>query len=138
MHIQKVLNSSVVLVQDDSGEESILLGKGIGYGRKTGEPIERQPSDRVFLPLSNPDAQPMLELFSSIPAVYLDLTQDIVDDAEQSLGVKLLNSTTGGKHGGGASLTPEGETLLDAYDSYCTKLRAYAQELFDETFDKIL
>ena len=57
MHIQKVLNSSVVLVQDDSGEEAILLGKGIGYGRKTGEPIERQPSDRVFLPLSNPDAQ---------------------------------------------------------------------------------
>ena len=89
MHIQKVLNSSVVLVQDDSGEESILLGKGIGYGRKAGEPIERQPSDRVFLPLSNPDAQPMLELFSSIPASYLDLTQDIVDDAEQSLGVKL-------------------------------------------------
>ena len=30
MHIQKVLNSSVVLVQDDCGEESILLGKGIG------------------------------------------------------------------------------------------------------------
>lgn len=89
MHIQKVLNSSVVLVQDDSGEESILLGKGIGYGRKAGEPIERQPSDRVFLPLSNPDAQPMLELFSSIPASYLELTQDIVDDAEQSLGVKL-------------------------------------------------
>ena len=28
MHIQKVLNSSVVLVQDDSGEEAILLGKG--------------------------------------------------------------------------------------------------------------
>ena len=75
MHIQKVLNSSVVLVQDDSGEESILLGKGIGYGRKAGEPIERQPSDRVFLPLSNPDAQPMLELFSSIPASYLELTQ---------------------------------------------------------------
>ena len=31
----------------------------------------------------------MLELFSSIPASYLELTQDIVDDAEQSLGVKL-------------------------------------------------
>ena len=43
MHIQKVLNSSVVLVQDDSGEESILLGKGIGYGRKAGEPIDGSP-----------------------------------------------------------------------------------------------
>ncbi len=88
MVIRKVLNSSVVLVQDESGEESILLGKGIGYGRP-GQSIDRQPSDRVFIPLSNPDAQPMIELFSSIPPVYLELTEDIVADAEASLGVKL-------------------------------------------------
>lgn len=89
MRISKVLNSSVVLVRDDNGEESILLGKGIGYGRKPGQEIDRQPSDRVFIPLSNPDAQPMLELFSSIPPVYLELTQEIVADAEETLGVKL-------------------------------------------------
>lgn len=89
MVIRKVLNSSVVLVQDESGEESILLGKGIGYGRRPGQSIDRQPSDRVFIPLSNPDAQPMIELFSSIPPVYLELTEDIVADAEASLGVKL-------------------------------------------------
>ena len=35
-------------------------------------------------------------------------------------------------------LTPEGETLLDAYDCYCARLRTYAQELFSETFDGIL
>lgn len=89
MQIRKVLNSSVVLVQDDGGEESILLGKGIGYGRKPGQEIDRQPSDRVFVPLSNPDAQPMIELFSAIPPEYLDLTQEIVRDAEQTLGVHL-------------------------------------------------
>ena len=58
--------------------------------------------------------------------------------AQQSLGFKLLDSTTGGKHGGGARLTPEGETLLDAYDRYCAALRAHAQTLFNETFDGIL
>ena len=62
----------------------------------------------------------------------------ILKNAQLSLGFKLLDSTTGGKHGGGATLTPEGEKLLDAYDSYCARLRAYAQELFDETFDEIL
>ncbi|WP_300366667.1 CAT RNA binding domain-containing protein [uncultured Subdoligranulum sp.] len=41
MVIRKVLNSSVVLVQDESGEESILLGKGIGYGRRPGQSIDR-------------------------------------------------------------------------------------------------
>lgn len=89
MKIRKVLNSSVVLVVDETGEESILLGKGIGYGRKPGEAIVRQPSDRVFIPLSNPDAQRMVELFTSIPAEYLDVTQEIVADAEQVLGTTL-------------------------------------------------
>ena len=62
----------------------------------------------------------------------------ILRNAQQTLGFKLLDSTTGGKHGGGAQLTPEGETLLDAYDRYCAKLRACAQELFAENFDGIL
>ena len=88
MNIRKVLNSSVVLVAD-GGEEFILLGKGIGYGRKTGEEIMRQPSDRVFLPLSNPDAQQMIELFSSIPPEYLDITQEVVRQAEETLETSL-------------------------------------------------
>ena len=37
----------------------------------------------------------------------------ILKNAQLSLGFKLLDSTTGGKHGGGATLTPEGEKLLD-------------------------
>ncbi len=90
MHIQKVLNSSVVLVQDDSGARNpSCWARASAMAVRRASPLNGSPSDRVFLPLSNPDAQPMLELFSSIPASYLELTQDIVDDAEQSLGVKL-------------------------------------------------
>ena len=71
-------------------------------------------------------------------AMSMNMAYSILKNAQLSLGFKLLDSTTGGKHGGGATLTPEGEKLLDAYDSYCTRLRAYAQELFGETFDEIL
>jgi len=89
MKIRKVLNSSVVLVEDEAGAESILLGKGIGYGRKAGEDIVQQPSDRVFIPLSNPNAKQMVELFSSIPPEYLDVTREIVQDAERTLNTAL-------------------------------------------------
>ena len=34
--IKKVLNSSVVLVEDDTKAEFVLLGKGIGFGKKPG------------------------------------------------------------------------------------------------------
>ncbi|HZH60339.1 MAG TPA: CAT RNA binding domain-containing protein, partial [Metabacillus sp.] len=32
--IKKVLNSSVVLAEDEQKKEFILFGKGIGYGQK--------------------------------------------------------------------------------------------------------
>lgn len=89
MKIQKVLNSSVVLAADEKGEDCILLGKGIGYGKKSGEQVEKNLADQIFIPLTNPDARHMLELFSSIPSVYLELTQDVVRYAEQQLNTQL-------------------------------------------------
>ena len=46
--IKKVLNSSVVLVHDTKDNEFILLGKGIGYGKKTGEYICGSNDNQMF------------------------------------------------------------------------------------------
>ena len=48
MRIKKVLNSSVVLVEDDAHQESILLGKGIGFGQKPGNVIVENQKNQVF------------------------------------------------------------------------------------------
>ncbi len=58
----------------------------------------------------------------------------ITKNAEEGLGVKLLASTTGGKGGGGATLTEEARQILAAYDRYCKKLRAYGDKLLAEEF----
>ena len=62
----------------------------------------------------------------------------ILKNAEEQLGFKLLLSTTGGKHGGGATLTPEGQALLSAYDQFCAELREYGDKLFAEKFGEFL
>ena len=62
----------------------------------------------------------------------------ILRAAETGLGFKLLNSTTGGKHGGGATLTPEAEAILAAYERYCAELRQYASALFETHFHEFL
>ena len=54
----------------------------------------------------------------------------IIKNSEAALGFKLLVSTTGGKNGGGATLSPEAERLLAAYEEYRNRLRQYAQEQF--------
>ena len=58
----------------------------------------------------------------------------IIRTAEAVFGCKLLSSTIGGPHGGGAVLTPEAEQLLAAYESYCADVTAYAQGKFEEAF----
>ena len=54
----------------------------------------------------------------------------ILREAERGLGFKLLHSTTGGRGGGGAVLTPQGEQLLEAYDLCERELKETAERLF--------
>ena len=62
----------------------------------------------------------------------------VLRSAQDELGFKLLSSTTGGRNGGGATLTEEGERMLAAYEDYCEKLEAYGKALFNESFAAFL
>lgn len=58
----------------------------------------------------------------------------IIRTAEDVFGCKLLDSTIGGQHGGGAVLTPEAERLLAAYWNYQRDVERYARDRFDGAF----
>lgn len=58
----------------------------------------------------------------------------IIKSCEDGLGFKLLQSTTGGKNGGGAHLTDQARDLLTRYDTFCQKMQAYGDALFEEIF----
>lgn len=87
--IKKVLNSSVVLVTDRSGNEFVLLGKGLGYGRKPGEEVGPVGADQVFVPVEKAWLGQIQELASEISPQLIEVTQEIVAEAERLLGVKL-------------------------------------------------
>lgn len=87
--IKKVLNSSVVLAEDEHKKEFILFGKGIGYGQKAGNLIEEHQADQKFIPIENAKAKEFLGLLDAIPPVFVELTQKIVNYAEEKLNTKL-------------------------------------------------
>ena len=58
----------------------------------------------------------------------------IIRRAEKELGFPLLNTTTGGKEGGGASLTAEGKAFLDKYDRFCALVNDHARADFEAVF----
>lgn len=58
----------------------------------------------------------------------------IIRTAEGVFDCKLLASTIGGTHGGGAILTTPALRLLAAYDAYCADVKAYSEGKFQEAF----
>ncbi|MEZ2719102.1 PRD domain-containing protein [Niallia circulans] len=87
--IKKVLNSSVVLVENAQKKEYILLGSGIGYGKKVGSVIEENKADQMFIPVENVKVKEFLSLLDAMPAIFIELTQQIVNYAERKLNTKL-------------------------------------------------
>lgn len=61
----------------------------------------------------------------------------ILRTAEAELGFKLIDSTTGGRTGGGARLTDEGERLLREYREFERECRESADALFKKHFKYI-
>lgn len=73
--IKKVLNSNVVLVEDEKNSEFILLGKGIGYGKKMGNRIKIDQSHQLFIPINDSKTKSVLEMIESIPSTVLEIAQ---------------------------------------------------------------
>lgn len=90
--IEKVLNSSIVLAQNKDSKKFILLGKGIGYGKKNGMTIEEQSVEKIFVPVDNNELQKVSELMNEIPPEIIEVTQEIVAYAMKVLNVKFKDS----------------------------------------------
>ena len=58
----------------------------------------------------------------------------IIKNAENGLGFRLLETQTGGRRGGGASLTDEARRLLAAYERFCDRVNAFSAAAFAEEF----
>lgn len=90
--IEKVLNSSVVLAQDEKGKNFILLGKGIGYGKKIDMTIEKQSIEQIFIPVDDNELEKVSYLMNAIPPELIEVTHDIVTYAKNVLNIKFNDS----------------------------------------------
>lgn len=92
--INKVLNASVVLCVDESGNELIVLGKGIGYGKKPGTKINRDDINQVFVPVTSPEIRKIEEALVDIPPKIVEITRRIVQKTQKEIKAPLNRSLT--------------------------------------------
>lgn len=89
MKVTKVINNSVVSCVDHDGRELVVMGKGIGFGKKPGQEIDENLVEKIFKMDNEDSLERLQELLSNIPLEYIQLSNEIVAFAKSSVGIEL-------------------------------------------------
>ncbi|GEA32814.1 BglG family transcription antiterminator LicT [Clostridium diolis] len=89
MVIKKILNNNVVITENDSGKEIIVMGAGLAFKSKKGDIIPEEKIDKIFTLSDNEAKQKLQLILSEIPLEYVEVTEKIINNAKEKLGKKL-------------------------------------------------
>ena len=85
--VKKVLNHNTVIgIQSEDNQEYLLMGKGIGFGKKITERIEVGEEVTVYSLQKSTERGNAGELIQSISPVCLEIAGQILDAAEKEFG----------------------------------------------------
>jgi beta-glucoside operon transcriptional antiterminator len=88
MEIVKIINNNVVSSMDAKGRETIVMGKGIGFGKRSGDSIDEKLVEKVFR-LPDESKSRFENLIADIPYEHTRLASDIITYANAYLEKKL-------------------------------------------------
>ncbi len=81
MKITKILNNNVV-ISKFNGEERIVMGAGIAFGKKNGQAIEKDKIDKIFR-MTSGEQERMLTLIKELDDDVLLISQEIIVEANK-------------------------------------------------------
>ncbi len=86
--VEKVLNHNALIgILQDTTQEYLILGKGIGFGKHISENIEVSEDDKVYSLKESTERGDKKELATSIDPVYLEIANELLDGAEAAFKV---------------------------------------------------
>ena len=90
MKILKVINNNVVSACDDKGKEIVVMGKGLGFGKKNGDILDESKIEKKF---SMPDesVSRLEEILKDIPYEYAQVANRIIAKLSKIIYITLTD-----------------------------------------------
>ena len=89
MRIEKILNNNVVVAVDENGAETVLMGRGLGFGKHTGDEAPAALIEKRFTLHSDKLFSRFQQLITSIPLPHFLMSERIINHAKLALGKEL-------------------------------------------------
>ncbi len=92
MKIRKLLNNNAAVVVDRQGREKVVTGKGLIYGKKTGDKVDEKKVEKIFYLSSDTLNLKFQEILKELPLEQINMVKKIVDEIRLNLGKKLSDA----------------------------------------------
>ncbi|MFC4323777.1 BglG family transcription antiterminator LicT [Litchfieldia salsa] len=92
MKIARVFNNNVISVLNEADEELVVMGRGIAFQKKPGDVVEDEKIEKVFALKNKEMTEKFKSLLYEVPSDYMEVTEEIIQNAKQKLGKELNDS----------------------------------------------
>ncbi|MCH1623978.1 glucose PTS transporter transcription antiterminator GlcT [Ferdinandcohnia quinoae] len=76
--VKKVLNNNVLIATHSSYNEVVLIGKGIGFGKKQGDDISQLKAEKMFVLENEKEQEQYKKLVSQVDEGFIEVMNDII------------------------------------------------------------
>lgn len=88
-NIKKILNNNVVIALRSDNQEVILIGKGIGFGRKQGQYINEHDVDKLFLLVDGSEQERYKQLLTDVDESLILHVEEMFLFIQEQLNIML-------------------------------------------------
>ncbi|WP_096189629.1 PRD domain-containing protein [Evansella halocellulosilytica] len=87
--VHKALNNNVVIARDANNSEVILIGKGIGFGKKFGDELQETGYDKIFVLADEEEQEKYKRLLSNEGGDIILIIHEAIEKIHEWTGVEL-------------------------------------------------
>lgn len=89
MNVLKVINNNIVSALDDNNEEIIVMGRGLGYRVKLGQPISEEKVEKTFRLNNSGETDRFQKMMKAMPMEHLETSVEIIEYAKGIIQQKM-------------------------------------------------
>lgn len=92
MKIVKIVNNNIVTSEDEQKREVIVMGRGLGFGKRPGQEIPDDKIEKIFRLETPAQNNKLLSIIQDIPLEHIKAADQIITYAKKMLGDKLKDT----------------------------------------------
>ena len=85
----KILNNNFISSTDEAGHEIVIMGKGLGWQMKAGDPIDPNKIEKIFRMDTVTSSEKMKKLFLEVEMSSIEISSRIIQFSNENLDVEL-------------------------------------------------